>query len=212
MQLAAKTDANLPFSFETANLVLRELTPSDVPTLSRIAQAPLLWQFLILDTADPGTLGTQLLSRVSLSPGYSYDRLSYTFSIFDRSGVEPIGMVSVTRETDTPRATLGDLFIDPSAYSRQYGTEAARGAIAFAFALPGVVRLWALRHHLNTAGERSFAAGGFSNEGLLRKWLNVRGEPTDFYVHSIVDSEWQPTPIEVSIHKAIGTQIVQIVK
>lgn len=182
----------------TPQLVLRLLSQADVDALSELLLSPGVGAYMALRTATSEDIRDQLASRVG--SGCSPDQMSFTFAIHAPDHSDPVGMVTVAREQVPHRVIISDLVIDPRHTRAGYGLEAGRAAIAFAFALPGVRRVWALRHHENAAGTVLFQGVGMTEEGLLRGWLELDGRLVDVFAHSILRDEWYPTEHEHAVY------------
>ncbi len=192
LQAAARLELRTP------QLVLRLLSHADVDALSEVLLSPGVGAYLALRTATSEDIRDQLAARVGTRIGP--DQMSFTFAIRITDRPDPVGMVTVTREPLPHRATISDMVIDPQYTRTGYGLEASRAAIAFAFALPGVRRVWALRHHENVAGTVLFQAVGMTEEGLLRGWLELDGRLVDVFAHSVLRDEWRPTEHEHALY------------
>ncbi|MGK8522683.1 GNAT family N-acetyltransferase [Nocardia asteroides] len=191
----------------TPHLVLRELQAADIPGLTAILLTPGVNAFMAMRATSAHAVHAELESRLEsrLGSGYGPERRAFTFTISSAEQSDPMGMVTVAREPVAHRAMVSDLAIDPRNTRAGYGLEAGRAAIAFAFALPGVRRVWALRHHANTAGAALFRAAGMTEEGLLRGWLELDGRLINVFAHSLLDEQWHPTDHEQRLHRQLRT-------
>lgn len=196
--MTARLPASAHLELKTPQLFLRAITDTDVGPLSRALSMPGVGAFLALRTSTAAEVNAELGTRVGA--WHTPDQTSFTFAIRTSDRSDPIGMVTVTREQSPHRATVSDMVIDPRHASTGYGLEAGRAAIAFAFALPGVQRVWALRHHRNTAGAALFRSVGMTEEGLLRGWLELDGQLVDVFCHSVLREDWSPTESERALY------------
>ena len=72
-------------------------------------------------------------------------------------------------------------------WGRGIATSAIREAVSAAFReIHGLVRIEAVVHPDNKASQHGLEKLGFSNEGLLRKYLILNGEGVDHIVYSIL--------------------------
>lgn len=72
-----------------------------------------------------------------------------------------------------------------------YGTEAAQILVDYLFLSKDIERIQAGTNVENKASQRVLEKAGFTNEGVVRKEMFVRGKWADFYRYSILREEWK---------------------
>ena len=81
--------------------------------------------------------------------------------------------------------------IVPSERRRGYGTEAAKIIVDYLFLSRAIVRIQAATDVRNTVSQKVLERVGFKKEGILRKYVFVRGEWRDALLYSILREEWK---------------------
>lgn len=108
------------------------------------------------------------------------------YLIRTRAGNVLAGSTGLSFETPYRAATGYVLAAD--SWGQGYATEALRAMAALAPGL-GVRRLYALCHVAHEPSRRVLEKGGFTREGILRRYMvfpNLGGEPADVYCYSLV--------------------------
>ncbi len=86
-------------------------------------------------------------------------------------------------------------FLIPSERGKGYGTEVAQLMVDYLFLSQNIPRIQAATNVRNKASQRVLEKAGFRVEGIMRKFLFVRGAWTDYYLHSILREEWKEPKI-----------------
>ena len=85
--------------------------------------------------------------------------------------------------------------IVPSERRRGYGTEAAKIIVDYLFLSRAIVRIQAATDIRNTVSQKVLERVGFKKEGIIRKYVFVRGEWRDALLYSILREEWKEPKI-----------------
>ena len=85
--------------------------------------------------------------------------------------------------------------IVPSERRRGYGTEAAEIIVDYLFLSRAIVRIQAATDIRNMVSQKVLERVGFKKEGILRKYVFVRGEWRDALLYSILREEWKEPKI-----------------
>ncbi|KAM3310305.1 hypothetical protein ACQJBY_031162 [Aegilops geniculata] len=114
----------------------------------------------------------------------------------------PVGSISVKpcpTDEGLRRASLG-YRVAHGYWGRGIATRAVRMAAAAAFAeWPWLLRLEAVADVENPASQRVLEKAGFVREGVLRRYVVLKGRPRDMVMFSLVHSELQVTePFELN--------------
>lgn len=104
----------------------------------------------------------------------------------------PIGNVGLHAIDEThKRATLGISIGEKAYWSRGYGREAIRQALAFGFGELELRRIDLNVDEDNARGIRCYEACGFQREGLLRSYRLRNGQPINGLVMSVLREEFE---------------------
>jgi RimJ/RimL family protein N-acetyltransferase len=85
--------------------------------------------------------------------------------------------------------------IVPSERRRGYGTEAAKIIVDYLFLSRAIVRIQAATDIRNMVSQKVLERVGFKKEGIIRKYVFVRGEWRDALLYSILREEWKEPKI-----------------
>jgi RimJ/RimL family protein N-acetyltransferase len=103
----------------------------------------------------------------------------------------PVGSVAVKPAGDGPfaRASVG-YRVARDHWGRGVATRAVRAATAEVFAAwPWLRRLEAVADVENPASQRVLEKAGFVREGVLRRYILLKGRPRDMVMFSLVDTD-----------------------
>jgi len=168
-------------SFTTARLVLRKPRVEDAPLIfASYAQDPDVTRYLAFrphrDLNDTREAVERFLK------GWRSGK-SFCWLIFRRDNEELVGAIAAREDQGI---NLGYALARP--YWRQgFMSEVLRGIVEWAFAQPGIFRVWAVCDVENEASAALLEKNGFHQEGVLRKWSlhpNVSDIPRDCYCYA----------------------------
>jgi len=83
----------------------------------------------------------------------------------------------------------------PSERGKGYCTEAAKTIVDYLFLSREVIRIQACTDTRNLGSQKVLEKAGFKKEGIMRKYLFIRGEWRDAYLYSILKEEWKEPKI-----------------
>ena len=86
----------------------------------------------------------------------------------------------------------------PNERGKGYCTEAVRLLVDYLFLSRDTTRIQAFTDPRNLACQKVLEKGGFKKEGILRKWIFIRGELRDSYPYSILREDWKEPKILVT--------------
>lgn len=179
--------------FRTDRLIVRPLTEADYAEWYRAHTSALPRQ-----NAFDHRLANHQINRKDFQSMVTCDRslrdadLTYSFAGFSSDNTVLIGGVQVwcVQRQECQRATLG-FWIFNNYWGQGYGTEIARGMIAYAFEKLCLNRLEAELLPENVSSEQVCKKLGMTCEGIRRQALAVDGQFRDHIVYSIVAEEFQ---------------------
>jgi aminoglycoside 6'-N-acetyltransferase len=137
----------------TDSLVLRDLTPDDVPALLRIHRTPEVRRWW--DEPDPA---------------FPHDDPESERLVVEVDGAVA-GMVQCWQESDPKYRHAGiDIFHDPAVHGRGIGTETIRRVVRMLVEERGHHRVTIDPAAANTAAIRAYAKAGFEPVGVMRRY------------------------------------------
>ncbi|XP_010026944.2 uncharacterized N-acetyltransferase p20 [Eucalyptus grandis] len=104
----------------------------------------------------------------------------------------PVGCLSVTRNEDRMEACRGELSyaLGSGYWGRGIAAEAVRMAVAEVFGeRPELERVEAIVYAENKASQRVLEKAGFTREGLLRKYVVIKGRTRDAFMFSRLSTD-----------------------
>lgn len=163
-------------------LLLRPLTPDDLPTLMR-------W------LADPGVQEFYGRPPESLAEAHDFylvaeDAPCWRFAIEERG--RPVGEIQYYHPYVSERWSAGiDIFIGSAGdRDRGLGTEAVRTLLQYLFEVKGVNRVTIGPEPANRRAIRSYEKTGFQPDGVIRRSYKVDDRWVDAAHMTILDDEW----------------------
>jgi [ribosomal protein S5]-alanine N-acetyltransferase len=174
-----------PERIESSRLLYRRPTPADAEEIfSRYASDPEITRFMsfrahasIKETLEFISMSDAEWGRWSAGP----------YLIRSRETDALLGSTGLHFETPH-RAMTGYIFAR-DAWGHGYASEALKTMVATASSL-GVRRLYALCHTVHEPSRRVLEKGGFTCEGILRKYMEFPnldpGEPADVFCYSLL--------------------------
>jgi RimJ/RimL family protein N-acetyltransferase len=171
---------------EGKRLVLRELSASDLPLVTRWINRPDVAYFMGIST--PVTLAQQKrwFKEASADPARKI------FAITLRRGGRIIGNIGLREISERDHNAALNIFIGESADRRKgYSREAIMLLLGYCFETLGMNRVWLKLHSDNTAARKLYESCGIKKEGLLREHECYGGKYVDKIVMGILKSEFQ---------------------
>ena len=170
-----------PESFTTARLLLRKPRVEDAPLiLAAYAQDPEVTRYLAFrphrDLEDTCFAVERFLD------GWRSGK-SYAWLILRREDETLVGAISARADQGI---NLGYLIARPF-WRQGFMSEAVGAIVEWAFAQPGIFRVWAVCDVENEASAALLERNGFHCEGTLRKWSlhpNVSDVPRDCFCYA----------------------------
>ena len=162
---------------EDEEIVLREPTDDDVPALTEALQDPEIPRW----TRVPSPY-TEDDARAWLA---STDE--ERFLIVDRGTGELLGGVGLRPDEDGA-AEIG-YWVKREARGRGVAPRAVRLASEWGLRDFGLARISLMTEPENTASQRVAEKAGYRREGLLRSWMEIKGERRDFVMFSLLPED-----------------------
>lgn len=173
---------------ETQRLVLRELHPTDAPSIAERAGDRQVARFLIaVPSPYPVSLATRwIAARVAWWP----QARGITLAIARRDAPAILlGTVSLRRFLRDRRAELG-YWLGADAWGSGFATEAADAMIDFGFRELGLERIYAQVLEGNDASCRVLDKLGMMNEGVRRRHIRKGKRLCDVSMYGLLRDEW----------------------
>ncbi|XP_040378752.1 uncharacterized N-acetyltransferase p20-like [Oryza brachyantha] len=175
-----------------AEVTLREFTEADAEALFAWASDPRVVRFQRRDA----------YTRVDEARRYIVDSVlphPWYRAICVAGADRPVGSISVKPADDDPRGGRGSCRaslgyrVAHAHWGRGVATRAVRTAAEVAFAeWPWLERLEAVADVGNPASQRVLEKAGFAREGVLRRYVLLKGTPRDMVMFSRVRHERKP--------------------
>jgi RimJ/RimL family protein N-acetyltransferase len=170
-----------PESFLTARLLLRKPRSEDAPLIfAAYAQDPEVTRYLTFRPHRDVNETHQAVERFLES---WRSAKSYAWLIFRREDETLVGAISARADQGI---NLGYL-IARRFWRQGFMSEAVGAIVEWAFAQPGIFRVWAVCDVENEASAALLERNGFHCEGTLRKWSlhpNVSDVPRDCFCYA----------------------------
>lgn len=116
---------------------------------------------------------------------------SIVFTIFERDSDNPVGQTAFFRVDYVSRAAIFYLAIlDPSYWSKGYGTEATQIMVDYSFNTLNLNRIQLHVWAENFPAIKIYQKFGFIKEGVLRQAMYHKGTYCDFWVMGILRQDW----------------------
>ncbi|KAL5209049.1 hypothetical protein ABZP36_004672 [Zizania latifolia] len=166
---------------------LREFTEADAEALFEWASDPRVVRFQRRDAyAHVDEARRYIIDHVLPHPWYR--------AICVAGADRPVGSISV-KPTEC-RASVG-YRVAHAHWGRGVATRAVSAAAAEVFAeWPWLARLEAIADVENPASQRVLEKAGFTREGVLRRYVVLKGRPRDMVVFSLVRGDREEKPAE----------------
>jgi RimJ/RimL family protein N-acetyltransferase len=117
------------------------------------------------------------------------------FMIVSQENNAPIGFTLFNRIDWIGRAaTYGIIIGEPEEWGKGFGTEVTQLMVDYGFQTLGLNRIQLHVWKGNLRGLKAYQKAGFKKEGLLRQAMYHAGKHEDFYVMSILHSEYKKKP------------------
>ncbi|MDZ7331684.1 MAG: GNAT family N-acetyltransferase [candidate division KSB1 bacterium] len=166
-------------------IYLRPVEPEDAAFLARGENHPAVREALFL--AFPVSMGTEL-EKIEQ---FIKSKEAIVLIIVDQQTNQPVGQTAFFRIDFVSRAAVFYLAIlDPSHWSKGYGSEATQLMVDYAFETLNLNRIQLHVCAENTPAIRIYERAGFKKEGVLRQAMFRNGAYVDFWVMGILRSDW----------------------
>ena len=176
----------------TSRLLIREVTPADLPDVHRLHSLP--------QTDEFNTLGIPQTVAVTeaVMAGWMQARAAgtaYTFCI-DLLDESPqfIGLIALG--LGEPKYSTAEVWYKllPDYWGQGYASEALRAVLAFGFGQLKLHRMEAGCAVENGASARVLEKAGMRREGRKRKKLPIRGQWVDNYFYAMLEEDFAAVP------------------
>ena len=186
---------NPPESLATQRLVLRKPRIEDAPLIfEAYAQDAEVTRYLAFRPHRDLEDTRQAIER--FLEGWRSGK-SYAWLIFRRDDEALVGAIAAREDQGI---NLGYLIARPF-WRQGFMSEALGAVVEWAFAQPGIFRVWAVCDLENEASAGILEANGFHQEGILRKWSvhpNVSDIPRDCFCYAKTRDRISGSPAESS--------------
>lgn len=163
-------------------IVLRPWVPGDISEVVRCCNDELVARFIPVIPVPY----TDDDARVWIERSVAEDELN--LAITDAATGAVLGAVGVGLNDDPAIAEIG-YWLAPEARGRGIATRALRLLSSWSLHELGIARLQLTTDVENDASQRVADRGGFRREGILRAWMDRRGERRDAVMFSLLPGE-----------------------
>jgi RimJ/RimL family protein N-acetyltransferase len=166
-------------------VALREWRLSDVPAVVAACQDPEIPRWTLVPSPYTEADGREFIERK-----LSGEAGELGLAIVDAASDELLGAIGLC----FPRAGTGGIgyWIAAAARGRGVATRAVRLMCDWGFRELGLARIDLEAEPENEASWRVAERAGFTREGLLRSWLELKGRRRDYYIYSLLPGELDP--------------------
>jgi RimJ/RimL family protein N-acetyltransferase len=185
-----------PVEITGLRLRLREFTDKDVDAVHAVygdAEATRHLSFEPRTREEVEAIVARSIASAAAEPRTEYalavDRFRADGEDADGSVV---GFARLALDPHSQRAATIGFALRPGVWGAGLGTETVHLLCALAFRTLGLHRVWAARAPRNTASARTLRRAGFTEDGLLRAHVHVRGAWRDSVLHTVLAPEWTP--------------------
>ncbi len=177
---SVRTPPDPPLADEA--ILLRLPREADAPAIAEACVDPEIARWVPLPV--PYTLADARAFLETAADGWASGPDS-VFAIEERASGALVGLIDLHRGTTPDRAWVG-YWLAPAARGRGLATRAVRLVAAWAFTDPALERLELMTLVGNDASGRVALRAGFRREGILRRYLDVRGALLDAVMYAMV--------------------------
>ncbi len=179
----------LPPSIEWPGYRLRGLQPDDAAGWYRILSVAEVTEHTSFPPQTPESVGAMVEHCIAEYAAASSCRWALAGTADDAL----IGTCGFNRWS--PELGWAELAYElaPGRWGAGLMSEAVRRAVRWSFRDAGFVRVHALTCDTNERSARLLERVGFTREGLLRSFRPIRGVPRDYWMYSILRSEFLPS-------------------
>jgi RimJ/RimL family protein N-acetyltransferase len=170
----------------TECLYLRQLGPADLEAVYAAISRSLPELTRWLSWAHEGYQKEETIAFLGSLEEFSETTGSCGFGIFDKVTGEFLGSIGLYRIDRIHRECSMGYWIKTSAAGRGIMSEAARNVCEFALTDFGMQRVEIVVAVTNLPSRRVAEKIGAKSEGVARKRLNIRGEPHDAVIYSMI--------------------------
>lgn len=180
-------DASSLPTIPTERLLLREITPEDVPALFGVFGDPVVCRYRLRpalpDLAAAAAFQADVARRFQ-------EREMFQWGIAGRADGTLVGTCTLHALSDEHRRAELGYTLARAAWGRGYVAEALPALIRFAFETLKLHRLEANVDPRNERSIRVLEREGFEREGHLRERYHVQGEVQDALLFGLLRREW----------------------
>jgi len=175
--------------FETARLVVRAMTATDVDTFVAYRADPDVARYQSWEdyTLERGRALVE--SMHGLRPGVPGEW--YQLALEDKDSGELVGDLAACLDADEPRVMEVGFTLDPRHQGQGYGTEALLGLLTYAFGTLSLHRVFAVTDAENAAAAALLTRVGFRQEAHFVENIFFKGAWGSELVFAMLDSEWR---------------------
>jgi ribosomal-protein-alanine N-acetyltransferase len=164
-------------------VLLREFTQEDLPMVLDLATDPYV---PLIGTLPARATPEEGLSWIDRNRRRWAEGAGFSFAVAEASTGRAVGGAGLwLRELASGRGSAG-YSIAPSARRRGLATDALTALTAFAWSVPGLLRVELHIEPWNRASVRTAERAGYRREGLLRSHLEIGGRPRDMLCYAAV--------------------------
>ncbi|MGC8481383.1 MAG: GNAT family N-acetyltransferase [Acidimicrobiales bacterium] len=187
-----RKDGSLPGNaIASDRVVLRALTPDDIPALYDYHSRASVHRYLFSNVPDEASFRRQVMKDGWDSPKLEVDNDVLRLGVIRREGEVLVGDVMLRLLSVQHRRVELGWIIHPEYQGHGYATEAAHLLIHYAFEIRGMHRVVARIDSRNLASRKVIERLGMTHESHLRANLWVHGEWTDEDDFAMLESEWR---------------------
>jgi RimJ/RimL family protein N-acetyltransferase len=180
-------DADRLPTIATERLLLRWLTPADVPALFAVFGDPVVCRYwsrpTLPDLAAAAALQEEIVGRFR-------ERRLFQWGIAERETGAVVGTCTLAALDATHRRAEIGYALARAAWGRGYVAEALPALVRFAFEELELHRIEADVDPRNDRSIRALEREGFVREGHLRERYHVQGEVQDAALYGLLRHEW----------------------
>ncbi len=173
---------------ETPRLILRPLTPNDVPDLRRWLARDEIYTYW----GRPASKGEREPELLFVDPRPWVKRKpspDFKWGVVLRETNAVVGDISIFDIENSRMGSVGYRF-DPEVWGRGYASEALAAAVEFVFTHTELDRLHATADVRNTASNRVLEKCGFMREGTVRHGKMVSAY-CDYHIWGMLREDWE---------------------
>ena len=172
----------------TTRLLLRALTPSDIPSLFAVFGDPEVCRYWSRPALTSIGDATALLEEIDR---FFAERSLFQWGIAQRESNTVVGTCTLSSLTPAHRRAEVGFALARSVWRRGYMAEALPSLVRFGFETLGLHRLEADVDPRNASSIRVLERAGFAREGRQRERYLLNGEAQDALLYGLLEREWR---------------------